>query len=84
MTAPNFAKYLLIAVLFTITALWLGLVPITLLGIGFSGGEVLSLPGLYEDLAAGDLNWRYRALAWFTVSWPIILTASVVRLRRRY
>jgi len=75
-------RIILIAIAALITIVWLATLPVALLAIGFSGGELLSPVELYRDLVSGDLYWTTRIWAWFAIAWPFAAFLVIIRLRR--
>jgi hypothetical protein len=68
--------------------LWVVALPIVLLGIGFSGGEILSLRNFYRDLLDGDPYIFNRLIAWGEVLLPVAVLLKLAsgllkRLRKR-
>lgn len=56
-----------IVMLSLLVVYFLTIVPIVLVGIGMSGGNALSLPGLIEDFINFETSVFFRILAWIVV-----------------
>jgi len=59
--------------LFAFSILWLASLPIVLLGIGFSGGDALSVKNLAKDIISFDSQAFVRLWAWWVVLFPLML-----------
>ena len=57
--------------------------PIVAIGVGMSGGAVLSIYGLMADLASLDAAVFLRLVAWFVLLLPPLWIWSFTRRRRR-
>ncbi|HEX8414489.1 MAG TPA: hypothetical protein VF637_11495 [Sphingomicrobium sp.] len=77
------AKTLKIAFVCGLVVLWVVSVPVVVLGIGFSGGEILNPLKLISDLVRGDTYFLNRLLALTVVITPLVLLGLVVRNLRR-
>ena len=82
MQTAKLVRYGTVGLLALVTVVWVGMLPIAVLAIGFSGGELLSPTALYRDLLGGDLYWTTRVWAWFALAWPVALVVAFIRLRR--